>query len=82
VEFQSFIFGQFWADFDAFTAACPESLNSTYGTHGPLGVKVTHSGAHSLGPFHTKKNQNIIYLNLVVTLLSKHCKSFQLLTKI
>jgi hypothetical protein len=26
--------------FIAFTAACPESLNSIYGTHGPLGVKV------------------------------------------
>jgi hypothetical protein len=25
--------------FIAFTAASPESLNSTYGIHGPLGVK-------------------------------------------
>jgi hypothetical protein len=25
--------------FIAFTVACPKSLNSTYGTHGPLGVK-------------------------------------------
>jgi hypothetical protein len=27
--------------FIAFIAACPESLNSTYGTHMPLGVKIS-----------------------------------------
>jgi hypothetical protein len=27
----------------AFTKTCPESLNSTYGTHRPLGVKQLHA---------------------------------------
>jgi hypothetical protein len=27
---------------NTFTVACPESLNSTYGTHRPLGVKILH----------------------------------------